>query len=594
MPLTPLIFRPGFNKQATALLNEGGYSDGTLVRFRDALAEKFKGWANVAMGQVFAGCVRALLSWAQISGQKNAALGGDTRLQIFQGGLYYDITPVDTSGSLGANPFTTTNGSAVVSVNHTAHGRSVGDHVIFAGAATFNNVTMNGEFVVLAVTDANNYTVTASTVANASGSGGGASVTFTYLLPVGACDAQPGFGWGAGVWGAGTWGTPRSVSSTVLEPRIWALDLLGEDLIASVRKGKIYTWDASAGVGTRAVVLTNAPTINNWMLVSVPQRHVVSLGAEVSGTHDPMLVRWCDAEDFTDWTATATNAAGSFRLGGGSEIVSGKTATREMLIWTDIALHAMRFTGPPYTFRFDEVGTECGLKAPNAKIVLNGIARWMGNEDFFEYRGGAPVIIQCTVRDEVFGDLNLLQKAKIYAGINPAAHEVIWFYPSAESIENDRYVVYNYEERVWYTGTGMPRTAWNEGGVFGFPLATHASNGKMYYHEFGEDDDGQPMQWFIETGDADLDESDYFMFGDDFFPNFKMENGGSVDISLLLREEPEGDRITVGPKTVLSTDKVISLRGRGRQAALRIGGNTLGMSWRMGKPRWRVARDGKA
>jgi hypothetical protein len=254
----------------------------------------------------------------------------------------------------------------------------------------------------------------------------------------------------------------------------------------------------------------------------------------------------------------------------------------------------MRFVGPPYTFRFDEVGSGCGLIAPNAQIFYNGIAYWMDLDGFHLYRGGSPERIPCSVWDEVFLDLNLLQKAKIYCGVNPGHGEVIWFYPSAESIENDRYVIYNYLEQVWYTGTGMPRTAWNEGGVFGFPLATHASNGKLFYHEFGEDDDGAPMQWFIETGDADLDEGDYFMFTDDFYPNFKMDNGGNIKVSLLLRDEPEGERIVVGPMTVSATDKVVTLRGRGRQAALRIEGNTLGMSWRWGKPRLRVARDGTA
>lgn len=596
MPLSPLIFRPGFNKQFTPLLQEGGYTDGDLVRFRDGLAEKMLGWSDVAPGQTFSGCVRALLSWAQISGLKNVALGADTRLQIFQGGVYYDITPVDGAftGTEANNPFATTNGSSVVTVTHVAHGRSIGDHVIWSGASTFNNVTMNGEFVVVTVPTANSFTVTALTVANATGSGGGAAVAYTYLLPVGTCDAVAGFGWGAGVWGAGTWGTPRSVSSTTLDPRLWAFDLLGEDLIAAVRKGKIYTWDASAGIGTRAVVLAGAPTVNNWMLVSVPERHVVSLGAEVGGVQDPMLIRWSDTEDFVDWTATATNAAGSWRLSDGSEIVSGRTATREMLIWTDTALHAMRWVGPSYIFRFDKIGSGCGLVAPNAQVVFNGTAFWMGNTNFFLYRGGAPEIIPCPVRDSVFGNLNRLQKAKIFAGINPSANEVIWLYPSANAIENDSYVIFNYAESVWYTGTGIKRTAWDEGAIFGFPVATHVSNGKMHYHEFGQDDDGSPMSWTITTGFADLDQGDYFMATSDLLPDFKMDNGGIANVSLLTRDEPEGVETVVGPEMFTPTTTIATLRARGRQVALEIDGASAGMSWRMGRSRLRVARDGLA
>jgi hypothetical protein len=594
MPLSPLTFRPGFNKQFTPLLAEGGYVGGDLVRFRDQLAEKMLGWSDVSAGQTFTGCVRALLSWAQISQLKNVAMGADTRLQIFQGGLYYDITPVDASGTEANNPFTTTNGSAVVTLAHVAHGRSPGDHIIWSGAATFNNVTMNGEFVVVTVPTADTLTVTALTVANAGGVGGGAAVLYSYLLPIGTCDATPGFGWGAGTWGSGTWGTPRGVSSTTFDPRLWSLDLLGEDLVACQRKGKIYTWDASAGPATRAVVLTNAPTVNNWMLVSVPERHVVALGCDVGGVQDPMLIRWTDTEDFIDWTATATNAAGSWRLSDGSEIVAGRTATREMLIWTDTAMHAMRWVGPTYVFRFDKLGTGCGLIAPNAQHVVDGTAFWMGNSNFYLYRGGAPELIPCPVRDFVFGNLNRLQKAKISAGHNPSTNELIWFYPSANATENDSYVIFNYVENVWYTGQGIKRTAWEEGEVFGFPIATHVSNGKMYYHEFGQDDDGAAMAWNITTGYADLAEGDQFMATSDFLPDFKMDNGGSCNVSLLTRDEPEGLETTVGPAIFTPTTTAATLRGRGRQIALEIDGDTVGMSWRMGKSRLRVAQDGLA
>ncbi len=593
MPLAPIVLRPGFNKQFTPLLNEGGYSDGNLVRFGDGLLEKFKGWVNVAIGKTFTGICRALLAWPQADGKKNAALGTHLKLQIFQGGDYYDITPVDASGTLANNPFATMSGSAIVTVTHTAHGRSVADRVIYSGAAAFNGVTIAGEYPVASVIDPNTYTIVHSVAASGTGSGGGAAVAFTYLLPSGMADAAPGFGWGAGTWGEGTWGTPRTTAIGTLAPRIWSLDLVGEDLLACPRDGKIYTWDASAGLGSRATALAGAPTINKAVLMSAPERHVVALGAEIASVFDPMLVRWSDTEIFTVFDATATNAAGSWRLSSGSEIMGGVRTKGEHLIWTDIVFAVMRWQGSPFVFRFDEYGPGSGLISPNGYVSHNGVTYWMAPKAFYRHRGGTPEEIPCPIWDEVFGDLNREQRFKITCGVNPSENEVIWRYCSAGSIEIDRYAVFNWAIGIMYGGTGMPRTAWHDGEVFGFPIATHPSNGRMYYHESGEDDDGAAMSWFAESGDVDLDEGDYFVATDDVIPDFKLDDGGAVLLSLKFRDAPNGPQTVKGPASVTGSTKITTIRGRGRQMALRLEGNSLGMSFRTGRPRLRVRRDGR-
>lgn len=596
MGLTPFTFRPGINKQATPLLNEGGWSDGNLIRWNDGFLEKYKGWVDVASGKSITGVCRSILSWPQLDGKKNAALGTHLKLQVFQGGDYYDITPVDTSGTEANNPFATTNGSAIVIVTHVAHGRQATDRVIWSGAATFNNVTMNGEFAVLDVIDVDHFRVTALTVANATSSGGGAAVSYIYLLSSGIADASPGFGWGASTWGDSTWGTPRSTAIGVLNPTLWSLDTVGEDLLANRRSGGVYTWDVSGGLTSRATLLAGAPAVVNWVLMSKPERHVMCFGCEILGIFDPMLIRWSDTEIFTDFVASSTNAAGSWRLSGGSQIMAARMSAIEGLVWTDGACHRMRWTGSPYVFRFDEIGAGAGMIAPHAGMFQNGIGYWMGPQNFYRYRGGTPEEIPCPMWDDVFGNLNRLQAFKITCGINAAKSEIIWRYCSATSSEIDRYVIYNYDMDIWYSGTGMVRSAWDQADVsaFDYPVAAHPTNGKAYYHEFGENDDGMPMTWFAESGDADLEEGDFFIASDDVYPDFRLLNGGGVDISLKFRDSPTGVQTTVGPVNFTSTTQVETLRGRGRHMAVRLAGSSLNMSFRMGKPRVRMRRDGMA
>ena len=306
MPYTAVSPRAGiFADQAPADAS-GFYVAGSNIRFVQGRAETIAGFVKHSTDTT-TGIARAIKSWAQINGQIDTAVASASAIQISQGGQLSDITPLRSTGSL-SSPFTTTNGSATVTVAHTSHGAITGDRVIFASATAVNGLTLDGEFTITKIDD-NSYTITASGTANGSGSGGG-SPTYQYLLSVGQVDSTFQYGWGVGTWGESTWDTARPASDTVLNARTWSLAPYGEDLLALHNdSGVIYFWDATNSTTTRAAALSNAPTAN-LLVVSPESRHIVTFGAG----GDPLKVQWCAQDAITDWTPSATNDAGDQRL----------------------------------------------------------------------------------------------------------------------------------------------------------------------------------------------------------------------------------------------------------------------------------------
>ena len=254
---------------------------------------------------------------------------------------------------------------------------------------------------------------------------------------------------------------------------------------------------------------------------------MIVFGAEIGGAIDPMLVRFSDVENYGVFTATATNSAGSFRLTGGSEIMTALASSGEILIWTDTVLWAMRFSGLPYVYGFFQQGTACGAISPNAVQVLPSRAVWMGLREFFQYSGQVTTL-PCDVWDDVFRNLNQQQRAKVHCGRNTAFNEVTWFYPSAASIENDRYVTWNYVDNLWTTGT-LSRTAWLDAEVLSTPFGTAA--GQLFAHESGTNADGQPLPAFIESGLLDMGSGQDMMTIGQMTPDFR-NLAGSVQITL--------------------------------------------------------------
>jgi len=341
--------------------------------------------------------------------------------------------------------------------------------------------------------------------------------------------------------------------------------------------------------------------------VSEADRHVLAFGTNPIGTteQDPLLIRFSDQENPADWTPTATNTAGDLRLSQGSEIVAAVRTTRQILVWTDASLHSVQFIGPPFTFGTALLGDNVRIAGPNAAIGVNDIVFWMGQENFYMFDGRIQPI-PCSVRDFVFSDLNKNQSFKICAGSLASQNEVWWFYPSANVNENDRYVVYNYAENLWYYGT-LERTAWNDRatGQRSFPQAA-SPNGYLYNHESGLEDDGSAMTSYITSSDFDIGDGEQFMLIRRVLPDlsFRSSTAANPEVDFTVTAKNfSGDGIddsatgTVVRQTLVGgahdyTDQLF-MRARGRQLALKVESDTTGVKWRLGAPRLDARPDGR-
>ena len=612
MPLTPLTFKPGINNESTSYANEGGWFDCDLVRFHLGLPEKFGGWEK-ASSSTYLGSARRLHNWVALDGSDFMGVGTHLKYYIEEGGAFNDITPIRVTTAAGDVTFSASNGSTTLTVTDASHGAVQNDFVTFSGAASLGGLVtatiLNAEHQIVSVTDANTYTITLSVTANSSDSGnGGSSVVGAYQINVGLDTTVGGTGWGAGTWGRGTWGSAAGVTTST-ELRLWSHDNFGEDLLINPIDGAIYYWDKTSSLSARAVNITslagtnNAPIVAKQILVSDIDRHIIAFGcnAQGSSTQDNLLIRFSSQESPTDWEARADNTAGDLRLGSGSTFIQALETKREILVWTDKSLHSMRFIGAPFTFGLQQLASNITIMAPKAAIATEEVVFWMGNDNFYVY-GGQTQQMPCTVRDKVFLDFNFAQKDKVVAGVNSQWGEVIWFYPSASSTDNDRYVVYNYLEKVWYYG-GMSRTAWIDRGVRQYPIA--ASGGYLYNHEKGTDDDGAAMTCFIESGNIDIGEGDQFVLTRRILPDLKFAgstaSNPTVDFTVKTRNYPGANTAQTGTGTITRTatspveqwTNEIDLRLRGRSFAFRVDSNTTGVKWELGKPRIDIRPDGR-
>ena len=400
------------------------------------------------------------------------------------------------------------------------------------------------------------------------------------------------------------WGSSSSTAAnTGSNIRLFSQDNWGEDLLFNVFDGTPYYWDKTLGLGSRATDLASqpnasgAPTITRRIMVSGADRHVVCFGCNPldETAQDLLMVRWSDQENPADWTPTATNTAGSQRISSGSEIISAQKTRQEMLIWTDTALHAMRFTGPPFTFGFSMLANNVSIIGPNALTTVGDKVFWMDRENFYVYTGRVQVI-PCTLLRYVFDDINLEQSFKCFAASNKMFDEVFWFYPSADSTEIDRYVKFNFTENTWDLGT-LSRTAWVDYGVHDNPRACGIANSTnfVYIHETGDDNDGSAMTSFIESADFDLGDGEQFMFVSRLIPDIDITSTSataSVDYILKTRNFPGDSLATNSTNAVTSSTQQTFLRSRSRQAALRIESSTTDITWTLGDLRLDIRPDG--
>lgn len=610
-----LFLKSGIDKQNTEYGAEGGWVDSDYVRFRYGLPEKAGGWTQFNGGTpALVGLVSQVFTWNSLGGAPYVAAGTNRKVYVFYGGVWSDITPIrDTNTGL---TFDTTSGSNEVIVNDPGHGAIQGDFVTFSSVTGnpggITNASLTGEFEVQLAINSNSYKILAPANATSTVSAAG-SATGAYQINVGSDVSYLDFGWGTGSWGLSTWNTPRPSSAALsLESRVWQFDSFGENLILQLVDGRIYEWLPSTGIGVRASAITGAPTKSVYALVSTPDRHLVCFGTESiigsPATQDPMYVRFSSQENVNDFVATATNTAGGQRLTDGNMIVSAVRSRGQILIWTDMSLHAMQFVGPPFTFAFQQLGANCGLIGPHASADVNGVAYWM-SKDAFHVFDGTVKKLPCTVQDFVFQDINTSQHQKVHVGVNTQFNEVVWWYCSSASSQIDRYVVFNYLEQVWYTGT-MPRTAWADIGTYDKPIATDyapsstaatistingltAGRSFVYNQEDGTDADGQPIASYIYSGYFDIGEGDTMMFMSKFIPDFKNQVG-DLSVELRLRPYPQANAVpsSLDPYVIAPGTQFVNTRARGRQIQLRITGDALGGNWRYGTMRVDIQPDG--
>jgi len=437
------------------------------------------------------------------------------------------------------------------------------------------------------------------------------------------------------------WGQSSADTDTVAEPGMWALDNLGSTLIALIFNGECFEWNADAvnATNTRATIISGAPTASRDMLVSTPDRHLVFFGTETTignkTTQDDMFIRFSSQENINDYTPTAENSAGTQRLADGSRIMGAELGRNALYVWSDTALFTMRFVGTPFTFAFEQVGTNCGLIGMNAAVEVDGAAYWMSDNGFFRYTGKLESM-DCLVEDYVYDNLNTTSNQFVYAGINNLFGEVTWFYPESNSNVNTQSVTYSYldstsKRPIWFVNDSslFIRTTWQDSSVFGLPHGTQYdagtdssfdvtgnTDGISYYYEHeigvnqirlgvttaipanitsGDYDITQKVVRGAATNLGDLrGDGENIMRVSRIIPDFIAQQGNAI-IQLDLRNYPNDAAASssLGPFTVSSTTDKVDTRARGRAIALTISNTAVDTSWKLGTFRLDIQTGGR-
>jgi len=644
--LQKLNFKPGFNKMVTDSGGESQWVDGDFVRFRYGLPEKIGGWSQLTTGnETLPGAARAQHSFSSIDGERYVAIGTSQGLYLYYDEQFFDITPLDTA--ITGVDFDATSGSATVTVNKTAHGLLDGRFITFTsvtvptGSGYSTADFTDNTFEVLNRTD-NTFEITMPSNSAGTTSGTGSATINPYVL-VGPTFETIGFGWGTDTWGSGTWGTASAIADVTLEPGQWSLDNFGQILVATIRNGRTFTWNAGAASPreTRATIMTGAPTSSRLTQVSDRDRHVFHFGTETTigtpSSQDPMFIRFSNQEDFNTYQPTATNTAGTFRLDKGNQIVGAVSGKDYTLVLTDTSAYVIQYVGPPFTFSVRQVGTNCGLIGQNALSYSNGIVFWMSSEGGFFMFDGTVKAIPCLVEDFVFtttGDnlgINFDSRRIIYCEHNSLYNEINWFYPASGSTQNNRCVTYNFAENLWTTSS-LSRSSYVDQGVYDLPYATDYDSNAVpnfavqgitntfgastyYAHETGTDQVNSSgttsIDAYIQSGDFDISarqsalgqttgladlrgDGEFIMSMKRFIPDFKVLTGNSK-VTLLLNNYPSDTASSspLGPFTITSSTDKVDTRARGRLLAIKIENDAIGETWRYGTLRVDIKPDGR-
>jgi len=543
------------------------------------------------------------------SAATGSASGGTTTIDF-----YYVIGPlIQTYGyGWGTN---TWSGQTLPLIQTTLNGALLNDAYGTGGSGTDIVLTDTTGFtstngIILVDSELITYTGITSNTLNGITRGTNGTSTAAHSSGAAAYDATNYVGWGSA----------SSSSNIVIEPAQWRLLNYGENLLALIHNKTIFQWEPSIpNLSVRAILVTGTevPTASRDMVLSTPDRHLICVGTETTlqtaSSQDDMFVRWSDQNSTTSWTPTATNTAGSQRLADGSKLMGGIVGRTAVYIWSDTAMYTMKFIGPPLTFGFQQMGTNCGMSSQHAAAEVNGIAYWMGPTGFYSFNGGRVELMPCLVEDYVFEDINANANQQIHVAVNALFGEITWFYPSSSSDYVDRSVTYNYldsspQNPIWYTSS-LARSTWSIEGVFNKPYATEfksavaptyptvvgVSNGSSYYwaQETGNDEvfasgTTNAIAGYVESGDYDIGTQgiegpiggEFMMRISRIIPDFGAQTG-TTKVYLNTKDFPSSSATSTSYNATTSTTQIFT-RQRARQIAIKVGNVDKAQTWRMG------------
>jgi hypothetical protein len=640
MPLQKIQLRPGINRDTTNYSNEGGWFECDKIRFFSGFPQKIGGWVKTSPLS-FIGVCRQLWNWITSFSDNFLAVGTNIKVYIEAGSVFYDITPLRTTLVSPAtdNCVETTSGSTTVTINVVGHGCDDGAYVTISGVTGdvggVPDAQINAEHEITRI-DNDIFTITVTTAASSTvASGGGTSIDIECQLNPGLAITSAGYGWGTGGWGISPWGF-SSDTPIFLPQRDWFFDNFDNDLVMNIRSevnvngkaqgGPIYYWERgsnvvpSSALSTRAVLLSGV-TLNNvapsavpasamQIMISQNDKHLLAFGCQpyagAADDYDPLLIRWASQDQPNEWEPRPTNSAGFLRVSRGSAIVRAIATRQETIVLTDTHVYSLQFLGTTDVFGLQELADNISIISPRATITANNVLYWMGTDKFYAYDGRVQTL-PCTLREYVFKDINFDQSDQIVCGTNEGFTEIWWFYPSAGSNSNDRYVIYNHLTNIWYYGN-LERTAWLDVASREFPIAAStpegSSTGLLYTHEVGLNDDESPLEAFCQSSDFDIGDGDQLMLTKRLIPdvsfNTSTATNPEVTFGIRSRNFPgsayTNNALNEKPVIEASVDiytEQVFIRTRGRQMALRVSSDGLNVQWQLGSPRIEARADGK-
>lgn len=636
----PLDILPGIFKEASGYASQGRYVDGSNVRFWKGFPERIGGAQRVTDDR----CVRpprSARAWRTLNGSLMVAFAHARGVQLLRSSSLTDISPTGTSGyatltigvgAITGGPYQTgetvttaagatgtlvqasavsplyvsgDNGTMKIAFSAMSGTFLVGEPVTATGGGTARVLLGGSSSPIYVYDDTGTFTGTLTgSVSGATGTisaattlwtgtitGGtsGATSTISSVAETNPVDSGATVLYGSGLYGSSVWGGVESLFSSVTHAMTWTMATWGEDLIACPRGGKIYALDSSAHIVTPTVnlaLISGAPSNALGIFVSNANRTLIAYGAHDGSADDPLNVRWCDEEDYTTWTASASNTAGSLRCEDGSVIIGAMDAKDSHLISTDTAVYDFRYIGLPYVFSMEKIASGSTLIGPHASAEQDGITYWMGRDGFYVYDGSVSPL-PCDVHQYIFSNLNAVQAFKVVCGSLRAYNEIWWFYASAGASEVDSYVCYNTVEKCWHIGS-KARTSWIDSNVvFSYPTATK-STGIINVEEYGTTDNGARISYSLSTSDIEVNDGSIFLHARKLIPNYDRITG-SHSVSIEARDWPARAATTKGPFTVSSTTENISVRARGRMLRFLFSGTD---DFRMGRWRHKITGHG--